>query len=145
VTQIVLRTGDCREVLASIPDNSIDVVICDPPYELNFLGQNWDGSGVTYDPEVWAEVFRVLKPTGVIKAFGGTRTFHRLAVALEVAGFEGVGTHLEAWTYGSGYPKSLNVAKALRKIESPAAEVWEGHGTALKPAWEPVLVGRKPG
>jgi DNA modification methylase len=146
VNTIILHTGDCREVLASIPDNSIDVAILDPPYELNFMGKIWDGSGIALDAAVWSEVFRVLKPDGVLKAFGGTRTFHRLAVALELAGFEGIGTNLEAWTYGSGFPKSLNVAKALRKKDDPdLAKKWEGYGTALKPAWEPVLIGRKPG
>ena len=79
------------------------------------------------------EAYRVLQGGGVIKAFSGTRTFHRLAAAMEQAGF--VDIRLEAWCYGSGFPKSLNIGHAL--------EDWKGWGTALKPAWEPVLVGRK--
>ena len=82
----------------------------------------------------WLEqAYRVLAPEGIIKAFSGTRTFHRLAAAMEQAGF--VDIRLEAWCYGSGFPKSLNIGHAL--------EDWKGWGTALKPAWEPVLVGRK--
>lgn len=88
----------------------------------------------------WLEqAYKVLQPNGIIKAFSGTRTYHRLAAAMEQAGF--VDIRLEAWCYGSGFPKSLNIGKAL---DSEEAKLWDGWGTALKPAWEPVLVGRKP-
>ena len=93
------------------------------------------------------ECYRVLVPGGVLKAFSATRTFHRMAAAMQDAGFTEVG--LEAWSYGSGFPKSMNIGKALDKqagVEGGrgAARTWDGWGTALKPSWEPVLVGRKP-
>jgi len=98
------------------------------------------------------EAFRVMKPGGVIKAFGGTRTFHRLAAAMEQAGFEDI--HLDAWIYGSGFPKSLNISKSLQKkmdnndqttpVDQELVEKFSAYGTALKPAWEPFIVGRKP-
>jgi len=150
--EISLRLGDCRERLAELEDESMDAVIFDPPYELGFMGKDWDASGVAYDPELWEEIMRALKPGGVVKAFGGTRTFHRMAAVMERVGFVGVATQMEAWTYGSGFPKSLNISKALRKKAkqdsdpslAKLAETWEGYGTALKPAWEPVLVAHKP-
>ena len=174
--------GDCRDVLRSLPDNSVDSVVTDPPYELGFMGKKWDSSGIAYDVGVWAECLRVLKPGGHVLAFGGSRTWHRLAVAVEDAGFE-IRDNI-AWIYGSGFPKSLDVSKAIDKragaereilraksyemtdgggysgnlntnkprslsseISAPAtseAKQWEGWGTALKPAHEPVVVGRKP-
>jgi predicted methyltransferase len=105
--------GDCRDVMRDLPDNSVDAVVTDPPYELGFMGKRWDDSGVAYDPFVWLEVIRVLKPGGHLLAFGGTRTWHRLAVAIEDAGFE-VRDSM-AWMYGSGFPKSLDVSKAIDK------------------------------
>lgn len=91
----------------------------------------------------WLEqAYRVLKPNGVIKAFSGTRTFHRLAAAMEEAGFTDI--RVEAWCYGSGFPKSMNVSKKLGESQSPEAARFEGWGTALKPAWEPFIVGVKP-
>jgi site-specific DNA-methyltransferase (adenine-specific) len=176
--------GDCREVLRSLPDASVDSVVTDPPYELGFMGKRWDASGIAYDAGLWAEALRVLKPGGHLLAFGGTRTWHRLAVAVEDAGFE-VRDSI-AWLYGSGFPKSLDVSKAIdkaagleRKVvgiavygdghtqnsaqsigyggSDPAADMrtltapatpdaarWSGWGTALKPAFEPVVVARKP-
>ncbi len=83
----VLHHGDCRDVLATLPDASVDAVVCDPPYELGFMGKGWDAAGVAYDAGVWAEVLRVLKPGGHLLAFGGTRTYHRMACAIEDAGF----------------------------------------------------------
>lgn len=94
------------------------------------------------------ECYRVLVPGGVIKAFSATRTFHRMATAMQEAGFTDI--RLEAWNYGSGFPKSMNIGKTLDKAAgaereaTSAAKVWDGWGTALKPSWEPVLVGTKP-
>jgi len=96
--QIQLHHGDCREVLASLPDCSVDSVVTDPPYELGFMGKSWDGSGIAYSVEMWAEVLRVLKPGGHLCAFGGTRTYHRMACAIEDAGFE-IRDSLH-WVYG---------------------------------------------
>ena len=166
----------------------MDAVVTDPPYELAFMGRKWDSSGVAYDTIVWGEALRVLKPGGHLLAFGGTRTWHRLAVAIEDAGFE-VRDSI-AWMYGSGFPKSLDVSKAIDKMAgaervpngaytstacdfiqqgeacpghgdesslsstvihtlptapaTPAAQQWQGWGTALKPAFEPIVVARKP-
>jgi len=111
--QIQLHHGDCREVLASLPDCSVDSVVTDPPYELGFMGKAWDGSGIAYSVEMWGEVLRVLKPGGHLCAFGGTRTYHRMACAIEDAGFE-IRDSLH-WVYGSGFPKSLDVSKAIDK------------------------------
>ena len=173
--------GDCIEVLRSMPDCSVDAVVTDPPYGLSFMGKKWD-----YDVpsvEVWAECLRVLKPGGHLLAFAGTRTQHRMAVRIEDAGFEI--RDMIAWVYGSGFPKSLDVSKAIDKaagverevvgtvkktpsassgcnegwvrpwaedkttmdITAPAtdaAKQWQGWGTALKPALEPITVARKP-
>jgi len=105
--------GDCIEVMRSLPDNSVDSIVTDPPYELGFMGKGWDASGIAYNPEVWRNVLRVLKPGGHLLAFGGTRTWHRLAVGIEDAGFE-IRDSI-AWMYGSGFPKSLDVSKAIDK------------------------------
>lgn len=177
--EVQLYRGDCRVVMASLPDSSVDSIVTDPPYELGFMGRGWDSSGIAFDPEVWAQALRVLKPGGHLLAFGGTRTWHRLAVAVEDAGFE-IRDSI-AWIYGSGFPKSLDVSKAIDKaagaerevvgsgtsgatagmqnlgpsgikggeydVTAPAttdAERWQGWGTALKPAFEPVVVARKP-
>ena len=133
--------GDCREVLKALPDNSIDSVVTDPPYELGFMGKKWDSAGIAYDVTVWEECLRVLKPGGHILAFGGSRTFHRMAVAIEDAGFE-IRDSI-AWMYGSGFPKSLDVEKAINKAGGDGS-AFAGVGTALKPAFEPIVVGRKP-
>jgi DNA modification methylase len=108
--------GDCREVLKGLPDNSVDSIVTDPPYELGFMGKKWDSSGIAYDVTVWAECLRVLKPGGHVLAFGGSRTWHRLAVAVEDAGFE-IRDNI-AWIYGSGFPKSLDVSKAIDKSDA---------------------------
>lgn len=136
-----LLEGDCREVLKSLPDNSVDAVVTDPPYELGFMGKSWDASGIAYDKTMWAEVFRVLKPGGHVLSFGGSRTYHRMACAIEDAGFE-VRDQI-MWVYGSGFPKSHNISKALDK-NGIEAKQWEGWGTALKPAHEPIVLARKP-
>lgn len=109
-----LHLGDCRTVLATLDDASIDAIVCDPPYELGFMGKAWDNSGIAYDVAVWAHCLRVLKPGGHLIAFGGSRTYHRLAVAIEDAGFE-IRDQIQ-WIYGSGFPKSLDVSKALDKV-----------------------------
>lgn len=173
-----LLKGDCREQLATLPDCSIDSIVTDPPYELGFMGKSWDSSGIAYDLTVWQECFRVLKPGGHLVAFGGSRTYHRLACAVEDAGFE-IRDQL-MWVYGSGFPKSLDVSKAIDKaagaerqvtgtkktnvgiqggkfsagskygeiaVTTPAtddAKTWQGWGTALKPAHEPIVLARKP-
>ena len=199
-----------------IPDNSIDSIVTDPPYHLysivkrfgkedaapakfgtdgvfqraskGFMGKEWDGGDVSYDPATWAECLRVLKPGGHMLCFGGSRTFHRIAVAIEDAGFELRDTVM--WVYGSGFPKSHNVGKAITALEKTgkscpqglrearmgenykptgqedyrkgrkfSSEIendnapteltdngkqWEGWGSALKPAFEPIILARKP-
>ncbi len=125
--RIVLRSGDCRKVLLTLPDCSIDSVVTDPPYGLIFMGKSWDKAGIAFDPAFWAQVLRVLKPGGHLLAMGGTRTYHRLVCAIEDAGFEI--RDCVMWVYGSGFPKSHNIG--------------DGWGTALKPAFEPVVLARK--
>jgi hypothetical protein len=133
-------TGDCLELMATLPEESIDSIVTDPPYHLTsivkrfgsktaapaksngatgvyarasagFMGQTWDGGDVAFRPETWAEAFRVLKPGGYLLAFSGTRTYHRMVCAIEDAGFD-IRDQI-GWTYGSGFPKSLNVSKAI--------------------------------
>jgi len=180
-----LHKGDCREVLKSFPAEMFTACMTDPPYELGFMGRKWDSSGVAFQPATWAAVMRVLKPGAHLLAFGGTRTYHRICCAIEDAGFEIRDCIM--WIYGSGFPKSLDVSKAMDKaagaereivgrrtdraatpkqdirggnlmngvnggidcsaITAPAtdaAKLWEGYGTALKPAFEPIIVARKP-
>ena len=96
--------GDCVEELKGLEDNSIDSIITDPPYELGFMGKSWDSTGIANNVELWKECLRVLKPGGHLLAFSGTRTYHRMTVAIEDAGFE-VRDMIE-WVYGSGFPKS---------------------------------------
>ncbi len=183
--KIDLLLGDCLERMRELPDACVDAIVTDPPYGLSFMGKKWD-----YDVpsvEIWAECLRVLKPGGHLLAFAGTRTQHRMAVRIEDAGFEI--RDMLAWVYGSGFPKSLDVSKAIDKaagaepvktgefkrasiqrngdgetwqagafashpeetkqveITVPATEAaqqWQGWGTALKPALEPITVARKP-
>lgn len=210
-----LEPGDCRDVLLEMAarGETFDAVVTDPPYELTstvkrfgkpgsaaaapgvygrssrgFMGKTWDGTGVAFEPEMWAAVAETLKPGAHLLAFGGTRTFHRMVVAIEDAGFELRDTLM--WMYGTGFPKSHDVSKgidkaagAVRKVigpgaaacnnrdalglcqghnnagrstsgatfysaetapATPDAERWQGWGTALKPAWEPIIVARKP-
>jgi DNA modification methylase len=172
--------GNNLHILPELADNSVDSIVCDPPYELGFMGKSWDNSGIAYSVELWRECLRVLKPGGHLLAFGGTRTWHRLAVAIEDAGFE-IRDNI-AWLYGSGFPKSHNISKAIDKLHGAEREVvktipdrwagkgnvyaranettndsveiteastddakkWDGWGTALKPAHEPIVVARKP-
>lgn len=166
-------TGDSLEILKKATSNSVDAIVTDPPYGLSFMGKKWD-----YDVpsvEIWKECYRVLKPGGYLLSFAGTRTQHRMAVNIEDAGFEI--RDMIAWVYGSGFPKSLNIGKAVDKLQGNEREdlglhpqpgtagkthtrdggafredihitkgnsEWEGWGTALKPALEPITVARKP-
>jgi DNA modification methylase len=113
-THTGLLRGDCLVLLKTLDANSIDSVVTDPPYELGFMGKGWDSSGIAYNVNVWKECLRVLKPGGHLLAFGGSRTYHRLASAVEDAGFE-IRDQI-MWLYGSGFPKSLDVAKAIDKV-----------------------------
>jgi site-specific DNA-methyltransferase (adenine-specific) len=99
----------------------VDAVVCDPPYELGFMGKSWDASGIAYDVEVWRQAFRVLKPGGHLLAFSGSRTYHRMACAIEDAGFD-IRDQI-MWVYGSGFPKSLDVSKAIDKAAGAEREV----------------------
>jgi site-specific DNA-methyltransferase (adenine-specific) len=170
--------GDCRELIATLAEESVSSIVTDPPYELGFMSKKWDNSGIAYDVHLWTECLRVLKPGGHLLAFGGTRTYHRMASAIEDAGFE-IRDSIH-WLYGSGFPKSHDVSKGIDKaagaernvvgklarpgstsprismgdnwqaspdITAPAtdaAKQWQGWGTALKPAHEPIVVARKP-
>ncbi len=127
---MLVHCGDCHDVMRRLADDGVlfDAIVTDPPYELGFMGKKWDKSGVAFDSETWKLALAILKPGGHLLAFSGTRTYHRMASAIEDAGFEirdQVG-----WTFGSGFPKSHNVGN--------------GWGTALKPAWEPICLARKP-
>ncbi|QNJ58637.1 hypothetical protein SEA_CACTUS_102 [Mycobacterium phage Cactus] len=106
---VLIHLGDCRDILAELEDASVDSIVTDPPYELGFMGKKWDGSGIAFDVEMWEQCLRVLKPGGHLLAFGGSRTWHRLTVAIEDAGFE-IRDSI-AWLYGSGFPKSLDVSR----------------------------------
>lgn len=181
--------GDCKTVLQIYSDNTFDSIVTDPPYGLNFMGKEWD-RGIPGVP-FWEEFLRVCKPGAHMLAFGGTRTHHRLMVAIEDAGWEIRDTLM--WVYGSGFPKSLDVSKAIEAkvltgssnktqfknldgekgttslgyskihadndrpnnyngreynksvhLTTAKAKEWEGWGTALKPAWEPIVLARKP-
>lgn len=125
-----ILVGDCRERLRELEDASVHAVVTDPPYELGFMGRAWDSSGIAYDVGLWREVLRALKPGGHVLAFGGTRTFHRLACAIEDAGFE-VRDCLQ-WIYGSGFPKSLDVSKAIDRRRCDREDVYRVTGWIRK-------------
>jgi site-specific DNA-methyltransferase (adenine-specific) len=108
-------------MMATLPDASVDAVVCDPPYELGFMGKAWDASGIAYDVEVWRQAFRVLKPGGHLLAFSGSRTYHRMTCAIEDAGFD-IRDQI-MWVYGSGFPKSLDVSKAIDRAAGAEREV----------------------
>ena len=105
--------GDCLATMKTWRGNSVDAVVTDPPYELGFMGKKWDSSGVAFSPATWSEVLRVMKPGAYLLAFSGTRTYHRMVCAIEDAGFE-IRDQIQ-WIYGSGFPKSLDVSKAIDK------------------------------
>jgi site-specific DNA-methyltransferase (adenine-specific) len=125
----MIHIGDCLDVMKTLDAESIDAIVTDPPYGLSFMGKDWD-HGIPGE-SFWREALRVAKPGTHLLAFGGTRTFHRLTVAIEDAGWEIRDCIM--WVYGSGFPKSHNLDGD-----------WQGWGTALKPAWEPIIVARKP-
>jgi len=129
-----LINSDCILAMKEMPDNSVDSIVTDPPYELGFMGKSWDSTGIANSVEMWSEALRVLKHGGHLIAFSGSRTYHRMAVAIEDAGFE-IRDQI-MWVYGSGFPKSHNIGK---KVDG-----WDGWGTALKPAHEPIVLARKP-
>ena len=180
----MIINGNNIEELKKFDDNYFDSIVTDPPYEIGFMGKSWDASGIANNPEMWSECLRVLKPGGYLLSFSATRTYHRMAVAIEDSGFE-IRDMIE-WVYGSGFPKSLNIGKAVDKLQGNEREVtgttkangmkaitksrveqgyrknltianfrderpttkgtseWEGKGTALKPAHEPICMARKP-
>ncbi len=205
--KFTMMLGDCLERIKELPDNLIDSCVTDPPYHLTsvvkrfgkansapakhgtdgafaraskgFMGQEWDGGDIAFRPETWAEVFRVLKPCGDMIAFSGSRSYHRMACAIEDAGFE-IRDQI-MWLYGSGFPKSQNISLAIDKQAGACghkskafnmkggdgrsdefeqngrdfnagkhdpiteeAKKWNGWGTALKPAHEPMVLARKP-
>lgn len=132
--------GDCMASMRAMCANSIDAVVTDPPYELNFMNRSWDSTGIAFDVKTWAEAYRVLKPGGHLVAFGASRNSHRMTCAIEDAGFEIRDSLI--WLFGTGFPKSLNISKALG--DHPDAARWAGYGSALKPAHEPIVLARKP-
>jgi len=123
--------GNNLDILPTLADNSVDSIVTDPPYELGFMGKSWDSSGIAYNVDLWRECLRVLKPGGHLLAFSGSRTFHRMVVAIEDAGFEI--RDMISWISNKTFPKSHNL-----KGE------WQGWGTALKPTVEPIVMARKP-
>ena len=176
---IKLHNSDCITKMQEMINDGIQVdsVVTDPPYELGFMGKSWDSTGIAFQPDTWKLAYQLLKPGGHLLAFSGSRTYHRMAVAIEDAGFE-IRDQI-MWLYGSGFPKSLNIGKAIDKklgnkrtslgtkikkagdmrsgnydkggdyddIEleiTKGDSEWEGWGTALKPAHEPVVMARKP-
>ena len=135
--------GNMIEELDMFEENSIDSIVTDPPYELNFMSKCWDNSGISFQKETWKKCFRVLKPGGYLLAFGAPRLQHRIACAIEDAGFEIRDTIM--WIYGSGFSKSMNLSKQFDKRgNSDMSDVWRGFGTSLKPSYEPIIMSRKP-
>jgi len=132
--------GDALAEIRKLADNSIDSVVTDPPYGINFMGKKWDYAIPSV--ELWGECLRALKPGAHALVACGTRTQHRMACSLEDAGFEI--RDVVAWLYGSGFPKSHNISKTVNKVSPSTAQQWQGWGTALKPAMELWSLVRKP-
>ena len=173
---MILYCDDCIDRMKQMIDDGVQVdsIVTDPPYELGFMGKQWDDTGIAFSKETWELALKLLKPGGHLLAFSGSRTYHRMAVAIEDAGFE-IRDQI-MWLYGSGFPKSLNIGKAIDKKlgnerdvvgkgkpmsslgvmhdddwksddsykETMGNSEYEGWGTALKPAHEPVVMARKP-
>lgn len=123
---IEIKVGDCVNRLKDLEDNSVDAVLCDPPYGLKFMNKGWDDIGDGSSQREWhrswlTEVYRILKPNGILKAFSGTRTYHHLIYMMDEIGFKDL--KVEAWMYGSGFPKSLNIGKAVDKERGNVREV----------------------
>ena len=139
-----LHNGDCLNVLKMMIEDEVfvDSIVTDPPYELGFMGRSWDSTGIAFQKETWELCFKVLKPGGHLLAFSGSRTYHRMAVAIEDAGFEIRDQVM--WLYGSGFPKSMNIGKVIDKKNREIMNEYKGWGTALKPAHEPLVLARKP-
>ena len=138
-----LYYGDMLDMLQVIPENSITSIITDPPYELGFMNRDWDKSGIAFNIDAWKTCLKVLKPGGYLVAFCGSRTFHRMVCAIEDAGFEI--RDVIMWIYGSGMPKSSNVGKMLeKKFGHVVDDEFYKYGNALKPAYEPIVIARKP-
>lgn len=169
-----IYNGDMLDMLQVIKPESIDTIVCDPPYELGFMNKSWDSTGIAFKKETWQNCFEVLKPGGYLLAFGGSRTYHRIACAIEDAGFEI--RDCVMYLYGCGFSKSYNIGLAIGKKngvdnrtgnirtdgvnnqnicyyfktmkpkfeERIAQNEWQGWGTCLKPAYEPIIVARKP-
>ena len=116
-----LYQGSMLDMLEVIEPQTIDSIITDPPYELNFMGKGWDNSGIAFQPDTWRKCYEVLKPGGYLLAFGGSRTFHRIACAIEDAGFEIRDTIM--WLYGSGFPKSMDISKQIDKNNAKSRKV----------------------
>jgi len=125
-----LYNGSMLDMLEVIESNTIDSIVTDPPYELNFMGKGWDNSGIAFQPDTWKKCYEVLKPGGYLLAFGGSRTFHRIACAIEDAGFEIRDTIM--WLYGSGFPKSMDISKQIDKRPNRSYENLNLFGRKLK-------------
>ena len=176
---MLLINSDCIKEMEKLINNGVQVdsIVTDPPYHLTFMGKEWDGGDIAFRKETWELCFKLLKTGGHLLAFSASRTYHRMAVAVEDAGFE-IRDQI-MWLYGSGFPKSLNIGKAIDKRNGVQGDVigtrkvtssdigqksgwnhlntdrgdyeyreimneWEGWGTALKPAHEPIVMARKP-
>lgn len=136
-----IYNGDMLDMLQVIKPESIDAIVCDPPYELGFMNKSWDSTGIAFKKETWQNCFEVLKPGGYLLVFGGSRTYHRIACAIEDAGFEI--RDCVMYLYGSGFTKSYNIGLAIDKKNGVFQNEWQGWGTCLKPAYEPIIVARK--
>lgn len=140
-----LELGDCTHVLQELLNEGVQVdsVVTDPPYLLNFMNKEWDSGDITNDASMWSLVKDVMKPGAHLLAFGATRTHHRMMCAIEDAGFEIRDCLM--WVYGSGFPRSTDIGKQFikRGLEGPG-EKWSGWGATLKPAYEPIILARKP-